>query len=234
MKKAFAILLFLTLSVLFSQSNEAATLSTVLPDFNVYLGGFGKGAQPALVNESVGQLFSVPSAEPVLTSFSFWLYRDAYTPVQLTFSAYVMAWGTDRATGPVLFNSGPVLGPGTPETRTRYDFAVPGLALSPGLTYAAFLSTAGLWDLIPAELAWSEVWMGQPAAGVGALVQQNSENDTGAWTAQPWSSFADWPPLAFEAHFEGEQVIPEPSTLLLLSSGLVGIFTWGKKKLFSN
>src|SRR5262245_20636898 len=98
-----------------------------------------------------GQTFVVPSSDNVLNSFSFFL-RDLGGGPDLEFQGYVAAFdptiGVARIVGANLFTSAVRSGPTTTSTFTRYDFDVGGLALTPGSTYVAYLSTSGHFEAI--------------------------------------------------------------------------------------
>lgn len=72
--------------------------------FGVPLGEPGANFTPLA---TYGQTFIPPSGEPVLHNFSFHLSDSmVFKPDPLDFAFYVMAWAGDRATGPILYESG--------------------------------------------------------------------------------------------------------------------------------
>lgn len=182
-----------------------------------------------------GQTFIAPASDNVMQSFSFFL-RDLGGGADLQFQGYVAAWdptvGFSRLTGPLLFESAVRSGPTTTSTFTRYDFDVGGLTLTPGVSYVAFLSASGLFDAFPVEEALSS-WGLVPTNGGdhyigGGFVFNNSGNDFGLLSSSAWSGFGT-SDLAFEMVFENAvdpTVIPEPSTVLLMGTGM-GILLLG-------
>jgi len=179
-----------------------------------------------------GQTFVVPSSDNVLSSFSFFL-RDLGGGADLEFQGYVAAFdptvGVSRIVGATLFESAVRSGP-TTTTFTRYDFDVGGLALTPGSTYVAFLSTSGHFgaiSLADAIASWGQIQTDAIDPYVnGHFVFSNNADDFSLLSTIPWTSF-DGGDLAFELRFTGGAepspgVVPEPSTVLLTGTG-VGI-----------
>ncbi len=163
----------------------------------------------------------------ILTTFSFWLGRTSTnfpTPSNpsLSFRAYVYEWnaGASMATGSALYTSGVVTHNASPATPfTEYAFLTGGLSLSPGNTYALFLSTSGLagdghiqWEAAPTD----------EYSGGGFIFLNNGE-DASAFTTDTWSSgFTS--DLHFSATFEGvSSTVPEPSTWVMMITGLLAL-----------
>jgi hypothetical protein len=178
-------------------------------------------------SQTYGQTITVPT-DNVLTSFSFWLGRTSTnfpTPSEpsLSFMAYVYEWSTatSRATGPALYTSGLFTHNATPATPfTEYSFGTGGLSLTTGSVYALFLSTSGLAG--SGRIQWEAP--GSDAYSGGDFVFQNNGENTGLWTTSAWSTFSSAPDLRFEATFVGSSsVVPEPSTWIMLATGLLAL-----------
>jgi hypothetical protein len=175
--------------------------------------------------QTYGQTITTPT-DNILTSFSFWLGRtstnfpDPANP-SLSFMAYVYEWsdGMSHAVGPALYTSGVYTHDATPATPfTKYTFNTGGLPLTFGSVYAFFLSTSGLAGT--GHIMW-EAATGDNYAGGHFIFINNGEN-TGAWTSDPWGSgFAS--DLHFEANFVGSTTVPEPSTWVMLVTGLLAL-----------
>jgi hypothetical protein len=182
-----------------------------------------------------GQTFVAPASDNVLNSFSFFL-RDLGGGADLEFQGYVAAFdptiGVSRIVGSTLFESAVRSGPSTTASFTRYDFDVGGLALTPGSTYVAFLSTSGHFGAIPLDDAiasWGQIQTAVIDPYVnGHFVFNNNGDDFSQLSTVPWISF-DGADLAFELQFTGgaePSVVPEPSTVLLMGTGM-GILLLG-------
>jgi len=113
------------------------------------LAPFGKGGIGTGAFNVFGQTFVVAADAPTLQRLSFWLQPspDDTSGEDLFFSVVVMAWNTDRATGPVLYESALQSITTAQSTMTEYHVDTGGLNLVPGQEYVAFLSTNnGFWD----------------------------------------------------------------------------------------
>ncbi|WP_426040883.1 IPTL-CTERM sorting domain-containing protein [Brevundimonas sp. TWP2-3-4b1] len=136
---------------------------------------FGYGG----ATQTYGQTFTVPGGQTAVSSFSFKL---ATVPATATFRGVLMQWnsGTNRATGPVLYQSGDVTTTGA--TVQDVTFTIPGSApVTAGQTYVIFASTvnsagsgSGGWSMTN-----SDVLPG------GRLVYQNAGSQSD-WTGTGW------------------------------------------------
>lgn len=175
-----------------------------------------------------GQTFIAPS-DNVLQSFSFFL-RDIGGGADLQFQGYVAAWDPAllRLSGPLLFQSAVRSGPST-SAFAQFDFEAGGVALTPGATYVAFVSSSGLFGSIPVTTARTS-WGFIPTDGTdaypgGGFVFNNSGDVFSALSTTSWSPLGATD-LAFEMEFSSvvPTVIPEPSTVLLMGTGMGLLF----------
>ena len=175
---------------------------------------------------AVGQTFLAPTTDTRLDQVSFW----AASATPGSFTAYVFAWdaATNRATGPALFTSARTALP-TGDVNSRIDIATGGVELTAGQAFVAFLSVGGTAN---AEGRFVVDWgthFDNPYAG-GRNVLQLSPVDAPRWTTQAWTGFAD-DDLHFAFAFNSDaNVVPEPSTYVLLATGLAGLATVARRR----
>ena len=97
-------------------------------------------------------------------------------------------------------------------------FDTGGLALTGGADYVAFLSVSGYYGDSAGE---SYLSSGGGIPG-GSFVYDNNGGDFAALSTDTWSgpTSPDW---AIDAEFGSSSSIPEPGTVTLLGTGLVGL-----------
>ncbi len=148
---------------------------------------FGKGNIGTGAVEVYGQTFVVAADAPTLQRLSFWLQ---YSPNDTSgedvfFSVVVMAWNTDRATGPVLYESALQSITTAQSMMTEYLVDTGGLILVPGQEYVAFLSANnGFWNttstLIRVGFQNADVY------SQGAAWILDTDNNLNLVTSAPW------------------------------------------------
>ena len=150
------------------------------------LAPFGKGSIGTGAHEVFGQTFVVLADAPTFQRLSFWLQHSPNdtSGEDVFFSVVVMAWNTDRATGPVLYESALQSITTAQSTMTEYLVDTGGLPLVPG-QYIAFLSANnGFWNTTS-----TPIHVGFQNADVysqGAAWILNTDNDLNRVTSAPW------------------------------------------------
>lgn len=213
-------------AILFSVRPGAAMAQTISITGNeTPAGGFGKPNAATF-----GQTFKAPTGFTSLQSFSFWLQNDvtagALNASSLQFRAYIMPWDNvnGKAAGPAQYTSATRTGPTA--LSQRYDFTVPGLALTANTSYVALLSASGLFGSIAnsQSLAVMETTFNSSYAN-GQFVFTDNGDDLGKLISTQWqfTGFPDYQ-THFAATFTPAVVtVPEPSSLALLVTGFLAL-----------
>lgn len=166
---------------------------------------------PGMPN-SVGQTFTVPMGQAGVSSFSI---RSQAIPATSTFRGVLMQWntGTNRAIGPVLYQSADV---NTTGLNQEVSFTIPGsVPVTAGQTYVIFLSGVN-----SAGSGGGPLWAtpGDSLAG-GAAVAQSAPSQTD-WTGTGWAVFAG-NDFGVTVNFVAAAPVPTLSEWAMILFGLV-------------
>ena len=143
-----------------------------------------------------------------------------------------MNWNGTSATGGPLFASGSTVYTPDQNNYQTFAFDTGNLALTPGQQYVMFFSVSAIYDpLGGGSTAVGLVLSDEPGSDYtgGHFVFLNNGGDTSQWTSLDWSNFGS-EDLAFTVN-ANEAPVPEPASLMLLGSGLLGIAGGLRKRL---
>jgi len=174
----------------------------------------------------VGQLFTVPTATSFLESFSFWMVADHFSGESL-FRAHLASWNEATQTFSDLWTSGernvvsPEFNSGSPLSQWGEQSFAPGSGLTPGATYLAYLDVSTVLSLKNGYAADGVAFRGVTPGQGGMIGLRNGAFD---------GDYSDLD-AAFTATFSDGTVVPEPSTVFLLATGLLalGATAWRRK-----
>ena len=148
-------------------------------------GPFGDGG--AL--EVFGQTFVAAADATVLQRLTFWLQHSPNdtSGEDLLFSIALMEWNTDRAVGPVLFESQLQSITTAESLMTEYAVETGGVILVPGTEYVALLSANnGAWNATQTNIRIG--FLNSDIYSQGATWTLDTDNDPTLITAMAWDN----------------------------------------------
>ncbi|MBD2536690.1 hypothetical protein H6G97_48575 [Nostoc flagelliforme FACHB-838] len=180
---------------------------------------------------NIGQTFTVPDTDNVLSEFSFFLSDQSSNPDVVDFRAFVIKWdeSNNTPTGSIVFESTPR---STKKQNSLYPmqeftFNTGGIELASGGKYLAFLSS--LKDL---DGLADDAWVGESPLSQGFDAYSGgqafliSATDFDSIIRSSWSLDTPNADLNFKATFvsQGSTSVPEPSFVPgMLVSGVFGV-----------
>lgn len=167
-----------------------------------------------------GELFTAPSnSDNVLSKFSFYL-GDPYVTGNIVTGAYIATW-TGSMAGTLLYDSGSFNYDNIGNEQLTWS---PNVTLTPGGQYVMFLSISNFYGQSSGEAYVSQ---GGAISGLNGFVYNNNAGDFNSLFTNAWSG-----PLSPDWAVDLEFTTPEPGTLMMLGTGILGSLGILRRKLF--
>lgn len=208
--------LFLAALLLVAMSAFADTTYNNFTGYNDYWHPFGNPN-----TATYGEIFTAPNnSDNNLASFSFYM-GNPYASGNIITGAYIATW-TGTQAGTLLYDSGSFNYDNNGNEQLTWT---PNITLNPGQQYVMFLSVSNYYGQSAGK---AYISTGDSINGLGGFVYNNNGGDFNSLFTTPWSGplTPDW---AVDLQFNQ---VPEPSSLLMLGTGILGGLGVLRRKLF--
>jgi hypothetical protein len=211
--------LFLLAVLLFAVSGFADTTYNNFNGYSDYWNPFGNPN-----TATYGELFTAPSnGDTNLTSFSFYMGSPT-APGNILLGGYIATWDGNHA-GSLLYSSPQYNYDNNGHEQISFDTG--GVNLQGGAQYVMFLSVSQYYGQSAGETSVSQ---GGSINGLNGFAWYNNSGDFNSLFTNSWDNYGASPDWAVDLEFNN--AVPEPSSLLLLGSGLLGGLGVLRRKLF--
>jgi hypothetical protein len=208
--------LFLAALLLFAVSGFA---DTIINNFNGYSDYWHPFGYPNTA--TYGELFTAPSGVSNLASMSFYM-GSSLGGGNIVTGAYVATW-TGSMAGTLLYDSGAINYDNVGDEQITVN---PNVGVNPGSEYVMFLSISKYYGQSGGTAAISQ---GLTNPNLNGFVYNNNSGDFNSLFTSAWNGplSPDW-----AVNLDFNSGVPEPGSLVLMGSGILGLAGMLRRKLF--
>ena len=212
--------LLLAMLLVFSVSSFAGVTYNNYHGVDPYWNPFGNPN-----TATYGETFTAPSGPNTnLADFGFY-FADPVSQGNIILGAYIATW-TGTNAGTLLYSSSMFDYPNT--GNAFLSFNTGGLTLTPGANYVMFLSVSQYYGQSAGS---AQVSQGDPTIPGGNFVYFNNGGNFAELFTTGWDAQGLKPDWAVNLDFNSGSTTPEPGTLMLLGTGLLGCIGVIRRKL---